>query len=362
MDFAHILQSQTTGIILLDTALCIQYMNESAEVMINASVNRVIGLPMSNLLPDNDQLLGTCNKVLANPGEIRLRNHQLSLSSSSNNLQVDCTINRVDLDSNEMLLLELNTTEAMSKFARDNEFVKRQQSNQAVIRGLAHEIRNPLGGIRGAAQLLADEIESEELHDYTRVIIQEADRLTNLVNRMQAQTMVDLDQSVNIHSVIEHVRQLMLADSDPAYTVIQDYDPSLPAVRGNAELLVQALINVIGNAVEAIASTGIAGKILLRTRIDHHSLDGHKMQVVRVDIIDNGEGVDGQLASRIFDPMVTSKSGGTGLGLPITAEIIAQHGGAIDFHCNPGETTFRLFLPVFSKTGDHLPTNSVELH
>ena len=232
---------------------------------------------------------------------------------------------------------------------RDQEFVSRQQSNQAVIKGLAHEIRNPLGGIRGAAQLLAEEAGSDAFAEYTQVIIREADRLTNLVNRMQARTSVDLEKQINIHDVLEHVRRLVNAEANPLFEIRQDYDPSLPPVRGDRELLVQATLNVLRNAADAVAHLGKAGVICLCTRIDHIASDEGNKMVVRVDVSDNGVGIRDEIAQRIFDPMVTDKAGGTGLGLPIAAEIITQHGGAINFQSQPRDTIFRLYLPVFAE-------------
>jgi two-component system nitrogen regulation sensor histidine kinase GlnL len=164
---------------------------------------------------------------------------------------------------------------------------------------------------------------------------------------MQAQTRVELDQAVNIHSVIEHVRQLVVADRQPVFEFFKDYDPSLPEVKGNRELLVQALINVIHNAADAVADIGSHGKILIRTRIDHLITDTTRRQVVRIDIEDNGSGIEPEIQSLIFDPMVTSKPEGSGLGLPISAEIISQHGGVLDFQRAKDTTTFRVFLPLY---------------
>ncbi len=334
---------------MLDQDFCVRYLNESAESLMNTSLKRAQGMQMSNLVSGDGQLVSACEKVLGGKGEIRLRNHELVMPIHASEKQVDCIVNRIEMEDGAMLLIEMSEIEGMTKIAKDEEFVQRQQSNQAVIRGLAHEIRNPLGGIRGAAQLLADEAGSDAFADYTRIIIREADRLTDLVNRMQAETKVDLDQRVNIHQILEHVRQLVLADGSPLCSIDSDYDPSLPAVRGNQDLLIQAMINVLRNATEAVAEKGQDGRILLRTRIDHLAVEGKKSQVVRVEIVDNGEGIAEELQSRIFDPMVTSKSNGTGLGLPITAEIVTQHSGVLDFHSKPGKTEFRLFIPVYEQ-------------
>ena len=355
LEYGRILQNQATCVMLLDQEFNVRYLNESAETLLHTSLRRAKGMPLNDLLRDDNQLKMACGKVAAEGGEIRLRNHICVLPSLVIEKRVDCIIKPVEQVQEVLIMLELNELEGLLSIAHDEEIAQRQQSNQAVIRGLAHEIRNPLGGIRGAAQLLAEETASEELREYTQIIIQEADRLTNLVNRMQAQTRAELDHSVNIHSVIEYVRQLVLADGQTKFKIVQDYDPSLPGVRGNRELLVQALINVIGNAAEAVTDMGREGRILLRTRIDHLTLDAIRQQVVRIDVEDNGGGIDPQIQSRIFDPMVTSKPDGTGLGLPISAEIITQHGGALDFKLSPDKTTFRIFLPLYDGSANQKP-------
>ena len=185
------------------------------------------------------------------------------------------------------MLLEMIEIEPNGKITADTEFIQRQQSNQAVIRGMAHEIRNPLGGIRGAAQLLSEESGSEAFAEYTRIIIQEADRLTELVNRMQASTRANLDERVNIHRVLEHIRQLLEAETNGACRFVQDYDPSLPRVHGNRDLLIQALLTVMRNAAEAVSEIAGDKVVKIRTRIDHLLLDGTRRQVVKVEVIDN---------------------------------------------------------------------------
>jgi two-component system nitrogen regulation sensor histidine kinase GlnL len=322
------------------------YMNESAEALLNTSMRRARGQGLATLVRDDGPLFTACRRALREAGQLILRNHEILLPAMFVDRQVDIVINRLDDATGYRLLLEITAIEAAGRIIRDEEFVQRQQSNQAMIRGMAHEIRNPLGGIRGAAQLLAEEAGSEAFSEYTNIIIREADRLTSLVNRMQANGRSDLDQEVNIHRVIEHVRHLLQVEADGEFLVRQDYDPSLPRVRGNRDLLIQAVLNVMRNAVEAVVLNEGPGHICLATRIDHLVLDGCRRQVVRVDVADNGPGIDPALEGRILDPMVTGKAGGTGLGLPITAEIIAQHGGALDYSSKPGETVFRLYLPI----------------
>lgn len=351
MDATRVLQQQFTGIAVLDRDLNVIYLNESAESLLNTSIRRASGKPLSQLIRDGEQLARACHRVMQQGGQVKLRNHEMVLPASVVEKHLDCIVSDLDESVPGNVLLELIEAEPNAMIVSDSEFYQRQQSNQAVIRGMAHEIRNPLGGIRGAAQLLSEEAGSEAFAEYTRIIIQEADRLTELVNRMQASTRANLDEAVNIHRVIEHVRQLLQAETDKDCRFLTDYDPSLPRVQGNRDLLIQALLNVMRNAAEATCDQDGDRWVKVRTRIDNLLMDGHRRQVVRVEVIDNGPGIDEGIGSQIFDPMVTGKPGGTGLGLPITAEIVAQHGGGMDYSSGQGETVFRLFLPTIDGGG-----------
>jgi len=361
-DASSILQNQATSIVLLDESLCITYLNESGQALFNASLKQSLGIRIDQLLVESDQIEIACRNVLVNDGNVRLRDYPLRLASLPAAIHVNCIVSHALLDGVSQVMLELIEVEAAGKIGRDEEFVQRQQANQAVIRGLAHEIRNPLGGIRGAAQLMSEEAGSEQFDEYTKIIIREADRLTALVNRMQAETRVDLDQSVNIHRLLEHVRQLLLADGKPVFSVLADYDPSLPRVRGNSDLLIQALLNVLRNAGDAVSDLGDSGQIRLRTRIDHLAIGGRRQQVVRIDVIDNGPGVAREIEHQIFDPMVTGKTNGTGLGLPISAEIVNQHHGALDFISVEGQTTFRFYLPIVGRVEESASVPGQPMH
>jgi len=309
------------------------------------STNKAEGQMLTDLIKDSDQIVCACQKAVAGQGEIRLRNHSILLPAIVREKVIDCIVTAVEEAKETLVILECHESRVLGKITREEDFIDRQRSNRELIRGMAHEIRNPLGGIRGAAQLMSEEA-GEKFRDYTRIIIQETDRLTELVNRMQAESHVDLGQSINIHNVLEDVRQLVEAELKGQLRIQQDYDPSLPSVKGNWDLLVQAFLNVIRNAAESVTNSAVSSQIVLKTRIDRLSSDTVKKQVVRVEVTDNGPGVPAELASRIFDPMVTNKPSGSGLGLPITAEIIAQVNGSIDFKSRPGETTFRMFIPV----------------
>jgi len=345
IDYSDLLHNQATSVLVLSSEFQVMYLNESAQSLLQVSTNRAEGQLLSNLIKDNDQILCACRKAVAGQGEIRLRNHSLMLPSIVREKVIDCIVTTVEKAGETLVILECHESKVLGKITQEENFIDRQRSNRELIRGMAHEIRNPLGGIRGAAQLMSEEA-GEKFREYTRIIIQETDRLTDLVNRMQAESHVDLEQSINIHNVLEDVRQLVEAELNGELCIQQDYDPSLPLVKGNWDLLVQALFNVIRNAAESVATSPEISEIVLKTRIDRLSSDTIKKQVVRVEVTDNGPGVPTDLASRIFDPMITNKPSGSGLGLPITAEIIAQLKGTIDFKSRPGKTTFRMFIPV----------------
>lgn len=224
------------------------------------------------------------------------------------------------------------------------------ETTRAVIRGLAHEIKNPLGGVRGAAQLLARELPDESLTEYTGIIIREADRLRDLVDRLLGPSQqIDL-QPLNIHAVLEDVRKLIVVESGNRVTIERDYDPSLPDVLGDRAQLVQAVLNIMRNALQAAIKPDDC-VITLRSRSQRQFTMGNRRHrvVCRVDIVDNGPGVPEDMLSTIFAPMVTGRAEGTGLGLSITQSIIARHGGVISCESTPGRTQFSIYLPLDTK-------------
>jgi two-component system nitrogen regulation sensor histidine kinase GlnL len=219
-----------------------------------------------------------------------------------------------------------------------------------LVRGMAHEIKNPLGGIRGAAQLLARELPDEGLKDYTNVIIAEADRLRNLVDRMLGSNKLPMLAMTNIHEVLERVCSLVEAETQGGITLVRDYDPSLPDVLIDREQMIQAVLNIVRNAMQAISAQNELrlGRITLRSRAMRQFTIGHIRHrlVAQIEIIDNGPGIPPELQDTLFYPMVSGRPDGTGLGLAITQNIISQHQGLIECDSHPGHTTFSIFLPL----------------
>jgi two-component system, NtrC family, nitrogen regulation sensor histidine kinase GlnL len=243
------------------------------------------------------------------------------------------------------LLIELRELEQQLKIAREAKILEQQEANRELIRNLAHEIKNPLGGIRGAAQLLERELADPEQREFTQVIVKEVDRLQSLMNRLLTPSRLPKMEAVNIHEVTERVRSLLLAEFPEGLEIRRDYDASLPDLFGDREQLIQAVLNVARNAAQATAGRG---EILLLTRIARQvtlARCRHR-HAVAVTVEDNGPGVPPELAERIFYPLVSGREGGTGLGLSLAQTYVSQHQGLIEFESVPGRTRFTILLPV----------------
>ena len=219
-----------------------------------------------------------------------------------------------------------------------------------MVKGLAHEIKNPLGGIKGSAQLLAKELPGPTLREYTSIIIEETDRLTGLVDRMLGPNTLPVKSRKSIHEIIERVAKLLEMESSNC-SIKRDYDPSLPEIEIDHELLVQAILNIAKNALQALDNKD-SGEITFKTRVERQfTINGKRHRfVIRVDISDNGGGIQSEIREHLFYPMISKRVGGTGLGLTFAQSIISQHGGIIEFESIPGDTVFKVFLPLEHKT------------
>ena len=342
---ARLLGFLSTAVLTCDRRSEITYLNTAAQMLLAIGQKRVTGRPLTTFVSGAD-LPPLIERVLADGQAVTLRELSIVGGGREGDVPVDCTLTRIpDCATGAHLLVELTRIDQFMRFAREGRQRERHAANQLLVRGLAHEIKNPLGGLRGAAQLLEREIDDPELRPYTNVIIGEADRLRNLVDRMTGPYRPAARCDVNIHEVLEHVRRLVMAGLPNGVSLDRDYDPSLPAVHGNKEQLIQALLNIVRNAAQAVTEQG---NIRLRTRIDHQRTMGgiRHRQVVRIDVEDNGPGVSDALGDQIFDPLVTGHAEGTGLGLPITQEIVSHHQGTVEYQSIPGHTQFTLYLPV----------------
>ena len=342
-----ILDNISTGVIALDGNLCVTALNAAAEAMLETSESRGVGMNAGKLVLKSEQWLGTLEQALANSSPQASRSVALTLPSGQEIL-VDVILSPVaDPGCPTRLLVELLAVDRLQRISREESLLHAQETSRAVIRGLAHEIKNPLGGVRGAAQLLARELPDESLAEYTRIIIREADRLRDLVDRLLGPNQEPDLQPMNIHEVLEHVRNLLNAEAGSSATIVRDYDPSLPEFNGDRAQLVQAVLNIARNALQA-AEDSEDCTITLRSRSQRQFTIGTKRHrlVLRVDIIDNGPGIPANMRQAIFAPMVTGRADGTGLGLSIAQSIISRHGGALECDSEPGQTQFTIYLPM----------------
>lgn len=344
-----ILDNLTTAVLTLDHERRLLAINPAGEVMFEVSAKKILGHRLADLLSSGDGLLHAVAEALESRQPITARGVSVDLLGSRT-LTIDCAITPL-LDGHvtgadtPALLIELNQVDRLLRLAREESLLDRQAANRALLRGLAHEIKNPLGGLRGAAQLLERELPEKGLQEYTRIIIHEADRLQNLVDRMMGPYRPPKKSAVNLHAMLEHVRLLILAEVPSGLTIERDYDPSLPDLHADQEQLIQATLNIVRNAVQALDGRGV---IHLRTRIERGFTIGHRRHrlVLRAEIEDDGPGVPPELLEHIFYPMVTGRADGTGLGLSIAQDIITKHGGLIECASRPGRTVFTLFLPL----------------
>ncbi|MEH6515732.1 MAG: nitrogen regulation protein NR(II) [Halioglobus sp.] len=343
----NILDSISTGIIVLNQAVAITSINPAAQDLLHVSEARSLATNAYDLLPRSPEWTATLEQALGGAGTTVRRNITLFLVNGQE-IHVDLfTSPLTPGEGGTGLIIEIQAVDRLLRISRDQSMQQAQQSTRAVIRALAHEIKNPLGGVRGAAQLLDRELPDESLSEYTKIIIQEADRLRDLVDRLLgSHTQLTLSP-LNIHEVIEHVRNLVSAESNRQIRFTRDYDPSLPEIPGDQTQLIQAVLNISRNALQAAKSPSQC-EITLRTRSQRQFTIGtirHRL-VLRIDIIDNGPGIPEELKHSIFIPMVTGRADGTGLGLSIAQSIVNRHGGALEYESQPGQTRFTLFLPM----------------
>ena len=331
-------------------------------VFANASFENLLGLSRRTLLrgnlldwlADGQALRESLDAVARNDVATRRFEAMLKrgLSNSSSNeaaLPVHVIVNQTT--DTQRVLVELVEIEQQTRQDREERALGQVQANKELIRNLAHEIKNPLGGIRGAAQLLAMELESKELTEYTQVIVHEADRLQALVDRLLApHRKAHVVGDVNIHEVCERVRSLVLAEFPKGLAVERDYDVSIPEFRGDREQLIQALLNIVQNAAQALAERITAGDacVRLQTRIARQVTIGKTRWRLALDlhVQDNGPGVPESIRERIFYPLVSGREGGSGLGLTLAQTFVQQHQGTIECDSVPGRTVFSLLIPL----------------
>ncbi|SNR61853.1 signal transduction histidine kinase, nitrogen specific, NtrB [Methylobacillus rhizosphaerae] len=344
------LEHLSTAILLLDEERHVVYANPGAEVLFAISARQIAGLSISQVFPGSDILDSAMEHAIQHHSPFR--EHEFTITTlRQQTFAVTCTVTPVELTP-ACLVLEFQHMDQQLRIAREERMLIQQQANAELLRNLAHEIRNPLGGLRGAAQLLEHELPQVSLREYTQVIIKEADRLQLLMDRLLVPHRVPKYEPTNIHEVLERVRSLLLAESPRTINIQRDYDTSLPELIGDREKLIQAVLNIARNAVQAMqnASGKEAPAITLRTRVARQvTLAKKRYRVaIKLQIIDNGPGIPSDIRERIFYPLVSGRDNGTGLGLTLAQTFITQHHGMIECESEPGHTCFTILLPIES--------------
>ncbi|GAB2926443.1 nitrogen regulation protein NR(II) [Hafnia psychrotolerans] len=340
-DAGQILNSLINSILLLDDELAVHYANPAAQQLLAQSSRKLFGTPLPELVGYFSLNVDLMRESLqAGQGftdsEVTLvvdgRAHVLSLTAQA---QPD-----------GFILIELAPMDNQRRLSQEQLQHAQQVAARDLIRGLAHEIKNPLGGLRGAAQLLSRALPDPALLEYTKVIIEQADRLRNLVDRLLGPQRPSQHITQSIHQVAERVCQLVSMEKPANVQLIRDYDPSLPELAHDPDQIEQILLNITRNALQALGEEG--GSITLRTRTAFQiTLHGVRYRLAaRIDIEDNGPGVPAHLQDTLFYPMVSGREGGTGLGLSIARSLIDQHSGKVEFNSWPGHTEFSVYLPI----------------
>jgi two-component system nitrogen regulation sensor histidine kinase GlnL len=326
----------------------VRFANPAAENLFELSSKSFVGNTLAEIFEDDRVLGAAIDYACAN--NCSYTEHDLKIGVPGHvKLHLSCTLSPVEIEGWvagwKGLLLEFRHIEQQIKIAREERQLDQSQANRELIRNLAHEIKNPLGGIRGAAQLLDHELERPGLHEYTQVIMKEADRLQSLMDRLLTPHRLPQPAPLNIHEVLERVRSLILAEYPRGLTIRRDYDTSVPLLKGDKEQLIQIVLNIARNAAQAMKGEG---HLILKTRVARQVTLARKRykHALLLQINDTGPGIPEDMREKVFYPLVSGREGGSGLGLTLAQTFVTQHGGTITFDSQPGNTTFTLLLPI----------------
>jgi len=340
-----ILDHLNEAILLFDKDLRLTYINPAGEMLLADSAKHLLGQTAHKLFK-------TAHNTLFNDLLPRLYlleplvDRELILERLSQSITVNLSATPLLEDGKlSEILIELQQVDRHLRITKEEQLLAQQNTSRMLVRGLAHEIKNPLGGLRGAAQLLDLELQDPELKEYTQIIIAESDRLQDLMDKMLGPNKPAHKSQLNIHEVLERVRHLVTVEAAHGIMLQTNYDPSIPEIFADKNQLIQAILNIVRNAVQAVQNHGV---ITIKTRVQRHMTIGRKRYklTVKIDIIDNGPGIKPELMGQIFYPMITGRAEGTGLGLSIAQSLINQHNGLIECESEPGNTVFSIYLPL----------------
>lgn len=353
-----LLDSLSTAVILLNDQLKICYLNPAAENLLAISAMRLQGMQVSQLFDDADGCISSLQEALNTNHTFTQRQAPLTLLDHDP-ITVDLTATPLQSGTAKLLLVEMQPMDRLMRINREEALISTHDTTRNLVRGLAHEIKNPLGGIRGAAQLLSEDLNNQpELREFTDIISAETDRLCKLVDRLLGPNTMPKFAPVNIHEVLEHVAALAESETRGSIVIERNYDPSIPEFYGDRGQLIQAILNIVRNAIQALLvqdkieseahQKPATPTIWLKTRIKRHFTIGktHHRVVCCIDIVDNGPGIPEEIIDRVFFPMISGRVDGSGLGLPIAQSAVHLHHGLIECENKDGETRFSMYLPL----------------
>jgi len=351
IDGAELLDAMVTSVFLLDETLRVTYLNAAAQALLGLSTNQALGRSIAELTRGAESLLPMFARAREG-GEGVVQRELAWPAPGGVDRILDCAVTQVLIGGQSLrLLLEIEDITQHRRLTRENALLAQLGGSRLMVRQLAHEIKNPLGGLRGAAQLLERELLDPALREYTRVIISEADRLTNLLDSMLGPGRPPSKQLINVHELLERVYHLLRSEAPPGVAIDRDYDPSLPPLTLDPNHIIQAMLNLGRNAIQALTSAEVESPLLiLRTRAASNvSVGAHRHRLVAsIQFEDNGPGVLNEIRETIFYPLVSGRADGSGLGLGIAQDLVSRHGGLIEFDTAPGRTIFVISLPMDS--------------
>ena len=345
-----------TAVLILDDQLNIQYLNPAAEAILIKSLHKLYGLSFNTIFANTSIDKNRLQQLLVTGQEFTDSDVFIEFNENYR-FTIEITASAVEFNQTSHLLLEFKQIDQQKQISLEVFQQQQWEAARDLIKGLAHEIKNPLGGLRGAAQLLNRELTLDQ-QEYTAMIIEQADRLTNLVDRLLGPNQLPQIKAQNIHSMLEKVCQIISFEHQKKVTLLRDYDPSIPAVECDDEKLQQAVLNIVNNAIQAI---GEGHTITLKTRIaSNKTINGKRIRLsVQISIIDNGPGIPTKIQDTLFYPMVSGRSNGTGLGLSIAQTLVNQHQGKLSCHSRPGHTEFIMLIPLSQQAlSQKLPPHS----
>src|SRR6202050_954601 len=349
VDGTELLDAMVTSVFLLDQDLHVTYLNAAAQTLLGLGPNQALGRSITELTRGADTLLPLFDRARQESEAVMQRELAWPAQGGVDRI-LDCAVTQIALgQDNFRLLLEIEDITQHRRLTRENALLAQLGGSRLMVRQLAHEIKNPLGGLRGAAQLLERELLDPALREYTRVIISEADRLTNLLDSMLGPGRPPSKQLINVHELLERVYHLLRSEAPPGVAIDRDYDPSLPPLAVDPNHIIQAMLNLGRNAIQALTGAPVdSPRLILRTRAATNvSVGAHRHRLVAsIQFEENGPGVPNEIRENIFSPLVSGRADGSGLGLGIAQDLVSRHGGLIEFDSAPGRTIFVISLPM----------------